>query len=208
MPYHQLSWCQREWSKTKTRSKIELWCKTSKETVHQVDAKLMLIMLLHGERTNAFSKTKKIKFSCTLIIHKPVSLPSFIVNLSHVFTIRRVLKERSMVHAVTGRARAVRIAGAIAGNGAVSSSSSMKCISESPVCLRFVHTSYQRDACSVKLSMWYSSAILLARVLTAYCIFPILHTRCGCISNKRNTSQFSSLNRDSREEISESRYGI
>ena len=52
---------------------------------------------------------------CTLIIHKPISPSLFIADLSHVFTLRRVLKERSMVHVVTGRARAIRIGCAIAG---------------------------------------------------------------------------------------------
>jgi hypothetical protein len=44
------------------------------------------------------------------VIHKADSLSSFIVDLSQVFTLRRVLKERSIVHVVAGRARAVRIA--------------------------------------------------------------------------------------------------
>jgi len=143
---------------------------------------------------------------CELVIHKPDSLPSFIVDLSQVFTLRRVLKERSMVHVVAGRARAMRIAWAIAGNSAMSSRSSTKCISQSPVCSRFAHISYQRDACSVKLSILYSSAILFA--LSANCILLTLDIRCGCSSNKQNTSRFSSLNRDSRDEINESRYGI
>ena len=54
------SWCQREWSKTKRRKKIELCCSTSKETMnqvdaisspiwHQLDAKLMLKSLISKE---------------------------------------------------------------------------------------------------------------------------------------------------------------